>query len=469
MPAHAKPAALALAAAANALAANPGDLLWRYPIAADYLSNEVTVAPDGTIYASDYLGNLYAINPDGTEKWTVDALRGQIGAADEGPVAVFADGTVLVAVNPLGAETELVAYDADGSFKWVRTFTDSISWFAGPTIGPDGHAYAAQSGPTADEQVIRIDAAGTIDWTARGTPDLFEENTVGGAIRFVRDGSRDLLGFHSDQNTNGRLFVFETDSGNQQWANPVSAINAPFMQHLQLQVESDYDAGRFYMTAFGWGSAAWGMRAFDADGSVAWTYDPRIAAQATAPAVGPDGTIYLAWDLQFIGAVSPSGTELWQIFDDTPVREQPTVSPDGSLLVCIGQQNGVSGRIEAFDTADGSSVWNTPLTLPEVGTVYPSGRAVFSPDGSSVYVGSSVFSGFIDGSFLYAFAAGTADTGCNPADLAAPFGQLTFADISAFLAAFTGQDPAADLAAPAGQWTFADISAFLAAFSAGCP
>ncbi len=55
------------------------------------------------------------------------------------------------------------------------------------------------------------------------------------------------------------------------------------------------------------------------------------------------------------------------------------------------------------------------------------------------------------------------------ADLAAPQGQLTFADISAFLQAFTAQDPAADLAAPAGQFTFADISAFLAAFAAGCP
>ncbi len=62
-----------------------------------------------------------------------------------------------------------------------------------------------------------------------------------------------------------------------------------------------------------------------------------------------------------------------------------------------------------------------------------------------------------------------APSGCNPADLAAPFGQLTFADISAFLAAFSGQQPAADLAAPFGQYTFADISAFLAAFSGGCP
>lgn len=71
-------------------------------------------------------------------------------------------------------------------------------------------------------------------------------------------------------------------------------------------------------------------------------------------------------------------------------------------------------------------------------------------------------------------AFGTTRLVCEPssncaADLAAPFGELTFADISAFLVAFTNQDRAADLAAPFGQYTFADISAFLAAFSAGCP
>lgn len=58
---------------------------------------------------------------------------------------------------------------------------------------------------------------------------------------------------------------------------------------------------------------------------------------------------------------------------------------------------------------------------------------------------------------------------CSPADLAAPLGQLTFADITAFLAAFSVADPAADLADPIGQFTFADIAAFLAAFNAGCP
>lgn len=58
---------------------------------------------------------------------------------------------------------------------------------------------------------------------------------------------------------------------------------------------------------------------------------------------------------------------------------------------------------------------------------------------------------------------------CSVADLAAPAGDLTFADIGAFLDAFIGMRSPADLALPADQYTFADISAFLTAFVAGCP
>ncbi len=70
---------------------------------------------------------------------------------------------------------------------------------------------------------------------------------------------------------------------------------------------------------------------------------------------------------------------------------------------------------------------------------------------------------------LYVFDVSAGPMGCNAADIAAPLGSLTFADISAFLGAFATNDPAADLAAPAGQFTFADIAAFLGAFTAGCP
>jgi glucose/arabinose dehydrogenase len=59
--------------------------------------------------------------------------------------------------------------------------------------------------------------------------------------------------------------------------------------------------------------------------------------------------------------------------------------------------------------------------------------------------------------------------GCNLADIAPPFGVLDLADIGAFIAGFTGQDPIADLAAPFGVWDLADIQAFNSAFVTGCP
>lgn len=57
---------------------------------------------------------------------------------------------------------------------------------------------------------------------------------------------------------------------------------------------------------------------------------------------------------------------------------------------------------------------------------------------------------------------------CSTADLAGPFGQLDFFDVSAFLNAFNAQDPVADFNSD-GAWDFFDVSAFLGLFNAGCP
>ncbi len=59
--------------------------------------------------------------------------------------------------------------------------------------------------------------------------------------------------------------------------------------------------------------------------------------------------------------------------------------------------------------------------------------------------------------------------GCNGADLAEPFGQLDFSDVSAFLVAFGAMEAAADLAEPTGQFDFSDVIEFLSQFGAGCP
>jgi hypothetical protein len=58
--------------------------------------------------------------------------------------------------------------------------------------------------------------------------------------------------------------------------------------------------------------------------------------------------------------------------------------------------------------------------------------------------------------------------GCNDADLAEPFGILDLNDISAFVSAFTTQQPAGDIDGN-GIFDLTDISLFVGAFTAGCP
>lgn len=59
--------------------------------------------------------------------------------------------------------------------------------------------------------------------------------------------------------------------------------------------------------------------------------------------------------------------------------------------------------------------------------------------------------------------------GCNPADLAAPFGLLNASDVNAFVNAFLVSESAADLASPIGVFTASDINIFVNSFVAGCP
>lgn len=59
--------------------------------------------------------------------------------------------------------------------------------------------------------------------------------------------------------------------------------------------------------------------------------------------------------------------------------------------------------------------------------------------------------------------------GCNPADIAEPYGVLDLSDVNAFLIGFMNQDPIADLAPPFGVWDLSDIAVFTTNFTAGCP
>jgi hypothetical protein len=183
------------------------------------------------------------------------------------------------------------------------------------------------------------------------------------------------------------------------------------------------------------------------------------------------------------GTVSLSASNVPEAFSNVAIRLQAhaDLSSDAEFLDL--SINGVFQiRLFQFDGNDCDTPgprFTLNLTAAEWNAFGPNvtlsfqGTSEINPDlcSSETYVGGQVEyiaidrSNDADGDGILDACAGP----CSPADLAAPFGQLTFGDISAFLAAFDAQDPAADLASPFGQFTFGDISAFLAAFSTGCP
>lgn len=56
-----------------------------------------------------------------------------------------------------------------------------------------------------------------------------------------------------------------------------------------------------------------------------------------------------------------------------------------------------------------------------------------------------------------------------PADIALPFGELNFFDLSVFLSWYNQQDPRADIAAPEGVFNFFDVASYIGLYNAGCP
>jgi hypothetical protein len=136
-------------------------------------------------------------------------------------------------------------------------------------------------------------------------------------------------------------------------------------------------------------------------------------------------------------AVTDAGRNLWR-----------SVALPGILFA------GDGGAVTAYSTADPDNL----SFLHEI------------PDITSTrfWAGGTLFVGRTSSAGTVAYGIDRCDGPC-PADLAEPFGELNFFDVSRFLAMFAAQDDAADFAEPFGQWDFFDVSAYLSAFNAGCP
>jgi outer membrane protein assembly factor BamB len=122
-----------------------GNLVWKFLIAPECTDFPVNCANDsspaissrGTIYIGEGAGGdgegFYAIDRNGTLLWKSPS------AEIRSSPAIGSDGTVYV-----GMDDPVLAFNPDGTVKWVSNFTTigpAFIFYSSPSIGPDGTIY----------------------------------------------------------------------------------------------------------------------------------------------------------------------------------------------------------------------------------------------------------------------------------------------------------------------------------------
>ncbi|MAO23709.1 MAG: hypothetical protein CMJ35_03320 [Phycisphaerae bacterium] len=135
-----------------------------------------------------------------------------------------------------------------------------------------------------------------------------------------------------------------------------------------------------------------------------------------------------------------------------------SVSPDDTLVVEVTT---IGGDWETLTTLTASELSDSPEFINLDMPIY-----TWAIDDMEVRFTTDTTGGFyLDNIYLGVEAPSSA---CSVADIAEPFGELNFFDVSAFLSAFSANEPAADLNGD-GQYNFFDVSDYLTQFNAGCP
>ncbi|MCS7190858.1 MAG: PQQ-binding-like beta-propeller repeat protein [Fimbriimonadales bacterium] len=330
-----------------------GSIRWSYQ-GVGWSQASPVVAADGTIYYGT-TGGIHAVRPNGQLRWRWFA---GYSAATSTP-AIGADGTVYALVNPQDAI--LVALNpADGSLLW-SVYLGGTEVRSSPTIGPDGRIYVT-NGRTPGGYLYCINPDGTVAWRryldteANSTPCFGEDGTiyVGSArhLNAIAPNGTILWRFPTFYPVYGtvarwgnRLFFGAWDmtfrsvltNGQLSW---LATLGSLIENGVALTNDRVYILPRNGE-----------LRAYSHTGSLIW----RVAhpVNASVPAIGADGTIYLAGsrDVSRVSAVNPSnGLERWRNF--------LSGNPNPYMSVAIGADGTVyaveaGGRLFAFGPMSG--------------------------------------------------------------------------------------------------------------------
>ncbi len=277
-----------------ALNAETGALLWSYDANSPLLGSPA-VRPGDRVYVGTSDGELLAIGRRGRLLWTY-ATDGAIYAspvlAAERIYACSLDGLVYALTQD---GNDLWTFETDG----FATIDGAI--FATPQIGPDGTPYIAG---VYDPNLYALDANdGSIKWARNfeAPLDPCDPNSpmmVGwpfAAPAIAPDGT-----IYQTLLYNANLYAVEPQTGETIWLTDLAGTV------VRLKDEQlDYE---FLHVWYGLGELPdyiGGYKVIDVKGK---NYR---GGSMSKPALGPDGTIYVAFGDAYLRAVNPDGTVKW--------------------------------------------------------------------------------------------------------------------------------------------------------------
>ena len=358
---------------------------WRFQMDSDFAGRFITVAPDGTVYASD-LSRLYALTPDGGLLWVAQA------AGDRRPISLGADGTIYT------AGYLVKALNPDGTLKWhFPNPNPGGELTAGPNVGPDGNIYAVHNTWFGGIGTFSLDPDGNLRWA-----DPLHSSSQPGALsnaEIVFGSDRAFVGFSLDIPSTYVTKAVDFD-GDELWYGGTSGLDLNAWTRPTLD-----PSGRVISTKW-----SLSIQAITPDGDVDWvSLNPHGDSVRQVPGIDPSsGVIYTSSQGPSLWAINPDGSTRWTTFDSAfNIVRSLNVAPDGSMILTTGEVGfGGPGWLKAFDTADGSLLWQIDLPAEAGGEQFVwSIQPTFTPDSQTAYVTTELLGspGF---SFVYAIRTG---------------------------------------------------------------
>ncbi len=381
-----------------------------------FLNTSPALGADGTIYFGGVDGKLYALKPDGKVRWSVNPGLGM------GSPALGADGTIYV---PQGFS--LAAYSAQGAFKWAYPLGGRI--YSGPAVAADGTAYlGAESG-----RFAAVKANGDVAWEFVPGTVFLESSPLVGPDGTVYIGSGDgyltaLRGSGPPAASSWPMFRRQADRGGAlppggppvvtrqpeginvaSGSNVVlraSVVGTPPLRYqwrrndrelrdqcnvsgaqtdtLVIAEALPADTGDYFLVVSNEQGVVGTtpvrlnvLNGFIPPSTVLW--EATIGGNTySSPAVGPDGSVYLATDSGsddgVLHAFTTNGAPHWTLPLGTQARCSPTLAPDGTLYLCVSYP---TNQLLAVDPAgrvkwrfEAGSTLQSAVSLGADGTAY---------------------------------------------------------------------------------------------------